>query len=83
MNGKQFFGMYWALYLIIMFVTFSNAKSFIQAGIIMVLVILIAEVDHRYGFYKEARKLKAIKYSPARKLEDTNSLKRQLRLFYE
>lgn len=57
MNGKQFFGMYWALYLIIMFVTFSNAKSFIQSGIVMALVIFISEVDHRYGFYKEARKL--------------------------
>ncbi|MGN4613871.1 hypothetical protein ACTFOZ_15675 [Bacillus cereus group sp. MYBK71-2] len=56
MNSKQFFGMYWALYLIIMFVTFSNSKSFIQAGIIMALVIFISEVDHRYGFYKGSKK---------------------------
>ncbi|EEL08450.1 hypothetical protein bcere0015_53660 [Bacillus cereus BDRD-Cer4] len=34
-------------------------------------------------FIREARKLKANKYSPARKLEDTNSLKQQLWLFYE
>ena len=47
----------------------------------MALVILISEVDHKYGFYKEARRLKANKYSPARKLEDTNSLKQQLQLF--
>ncbi|OJE29650.1 hypothetical protein A9490_27155 [Bacillus thuringiensis] len=59
MNGKQFFGMYLALYLIIMFVTFSNAKSFIQAGIIMTLVILISEVDHKYGFYKGSKKVKS------------------------
>ena len=59
MNGKQFFGMYWALYLIIMFVTFSNAKSFIQAGIILVLVILISEVDHKYGFYQGSKKAKS------------------------
>ncbi|ASZ66151.1 MULTISPECIES: hypothetical protein [Bacillus cereus group] len=58
MNGKQFFGMYLALYLIIMFVTFSNVKSFLQAGIIMALVILISEVDHKYGFYKESKKAK-------------------------
>ncbi|MEB9454421.1 hypothetical protein [Bacillus anthracis] len=56
MNGKKFFGMYLALYLIIMFVTFSNAKSFVQAGIIMALVILISEVDHKYGFYKGSKK---------------------------
>ncbi|MED1093933.1 hypothetical protein [Bacillus paramycoides] len=56
MNGKQFFGMYSALYLIIMFLTFGNAKTFIQAGIVMVLVIFIAEVDHRYGFYKGSKK---------------------------
>ncbi|TXR73459.1 hypothetical protein DN400_17840 [Bacillus sp. AR8-1] len=59
MNSKQFFGMYWALYLIIMFVTFSNTKSFIQAGIIMALVILISEVDHKYGFYKGSKKAKS------------------------
>lgn len=59
MNGKQFFGMYLALYLIIMFVTFSNAKSFVQAGIILVLVILISEVDHKYGFYKGSKKAKS------------------------
>ncbi|MBG9841794.1 MULTISPECIES: hypothetical protein [Bacillus cereus group] len=59
MNGKQFFGMYLALYLIIMFVTFSNAKSFVQAGIIMALVILISEVDHKYGFYKGSKKAKS------------------------
>ncbi|MCU4724230.1 MULTISPECIES: hypothetical protein [Bacillus cereus group] len=59
MNSKQFFGIYLALYLIIMFVTFSNAKSFIEAGIIMVLVILIAEVNHRYGFYKGSKKAKS------------------------
>ncbi|AXY05509.1 hypothetical protein CUC43_29480 [Bacillus thuringiensis LM1212] len=59
MNGKQFFGMYLALYLIIMFVAFSNAKSFVQAGIIMVLVILISEVDHKYGFYKGSKKAKS------------------------
>ncbi|HDR7791270.1 hypothetical protein COJ60_29615 [Bacillus cereus] len=59
MNGKQFFGMYLALYLIIMFVTFSNAKSFVQAGIIMALVILISEVDHKYGFYKGSKKVKS------------------------
>ncbi|HDR4462022.1 MULTISPECIES: hypothetical protein [Bacillus] len=58
MNGKQFFGMYLALYLIIMFVTFSNVKSFLQAGIIMALVILISEVDHKYGFYKGSKKAK-------------------------
>lgn len=58
MNGKQFFGMYLALYLIIMFVTFSNAKSFVQAVIIMALVILISEVDHKYGFYKGSKKPK-------------------------
>ncbi|UYW68504.1 hypothetical protein [Bacillus cereus] len=58
MNSKQFFGMYWALYLIIMFVTFSNSKSFMQAGIIMALVIFISEVDHRYGFYKGSKKAK-------------------------
>ncbi|MGE1105903.1 hypothetical protein ACQJ2X_07620 [Bacillus wiedmannii] len=58
MNSKQFFGMYWALYLIIMFVTFSNSKSFIQVGIIMALVIFISEVDHRYGFYKGSKKAK-------------------------
>ncbi|MDX5912370.1 hypothetical protein SIL10_29100 [Bacillus cereus group sp. BfR-BA-01029] len=58
MNSKQFFGMYWALYLIIMFVTFSNSKSFIQSGIIMALVIFISEVDHRYGFYKGSKKAK-------------------------
>lgn len=59
MNSKQFLGMYWALYLIIMFVTFSNSKSFIQSGIIMVLVIFISEVDHRYGFYKGSKKAKS------------------------
>ncbi|MGG3116461.1 hypothetical protein [Bacillus paranthracis] len=59
MNSKQFFGMYWALYLIIMFVTFSNTKSFIQAGFVMVLVIFISEVDHRYGFYKGSKKAKS------------------------
>lgn len=59
MNGKQFFGMYLALYLVIMFVTFSNAKSFIKAGIIMALVILISEVDHKYGFYKGSKKAKS------------------------
>ncbi len=59
MNSKQFFGMYWALYLIIMFVTFSNTKSFIQAGIIMALIILISEVDHKYGFYKGSKKAKS------------------------
>ncbi|MBG9876210.1 MULTISPECIES: hypothetical protein [Bacillus cereus group] len=59
MNGKQFFGMYLALYLIIMFVTFSNAKSFVQAGIILALVILISEVDHKYGFYKGSKKAKS------------------------
>lgn len=59
MNGKQFFGMYLALYLIIMFVTFSNEKSFVQAGIIMALVILISEVDHKYGFYKGSKKAKS------------------------
>ncbi|GAB6485845.1 TPA: hypothetical protein QC443_001458 [Bacillus cereus] len=59
MNSKQFFGMYWALYLIIMFVTFSNTKSFIQAGLVMVLVIFISEVDHRYGFYKGSKKAKS------------------------
>lgn len=58
MNSKHFFGMYLALYLIIMFVTFSNTKSFIQAGIIMALVILISEVDHKYGFYKGSKKAK-------------------------
>ncbi|RAS98862.1 hypothetical protein A6E22_25485 [Bacillus cereus] len=51
--------MYWALYLIIMFVTFSNTKSFIQAGLVMVLVIFISEVDHRYGFYKGSKKAKS------------------------
>ncbi|AXY08522.1 hypothetical protein CUC43_17675 [Bacillus thuringiensis LM1212] len=59
MNSKQFFGMYWALYLIIMFVTFSHTKSFIQAGLVMVLVIFISEVDHRYGFYKGSKKAKS------------------------
>ncbi|AXY07429.1 hypothetical protein CUC43_11425 [Bacillus thuringiensis LM1212] len=59
MNSKQFFGMYWALYLIIMFVTFSNTKSFIQAGLVMILVIFISEVDHRYGFYKGSKKAKS------------------------
>ena len=59
MNSKQFFGMYWALYLIIMFVTFSNTKSFIQAGLVMVLVIFISEVDHQYGFYKGSKKAKS------------------------
>ncbi|MDX5866182.1 hypothetical protein SIL80_09800 [Bacillus cereus group sp. BfR-BA-01119] len=59
MNSKQFLGMYWALYLIIMFVTFSNTKSFIQAGLVMVLVIFISEVDHRYGFYKGSKKAKS------------------------
>ncbi|EJQ93154.1 hypothetical protein IGW_02755 [Bacillus cereus ISP3191] len=58
MNGKKFFWIYLALYLIIMFVTFSNAKSFVQAGIIMALVILISEVDHKYGFYKGSKKSK-------------------------
>ncbi|MFE7375462.1 DUF3983 domain-containing protein [Bacillus cereus] len=31
---------------------------FVKAGIIMVLVILITEVDHRYGFYKGSKKAK-------------------------
>lgn len=61
MNGKQFFGTYWALYLIIMFITFSNAKSFIQATIILILVIFISEADHRYGFYKGSKKANEMK----------------------
>ncbi|EKS7870501.1 TPA: DUF3983 domain-containing protein [Bacillus cereus] len=32
---------------------------FVKAGIIMVLVIMIAEVDHRYGFYKGSKKAKS------------------------
>ncbi|PFD94631.1 hypothetical protein CN275_00110 [Bacillus anthracis] len=61
MNGKQFFGTYWALYLIIMFITFSNAKSFIQATIVLILVIFISEADHRYGFYKGIQKANKMK----------------------
>lgn len=52
MNSKTFTGMYLALYSIILFLVVGNSKSFIQAAIVMGLVILIAEVDHRYGFYK-------------------------------
>ncbi|PGM07205.1 hypothetical protein CN938_22085 [Bacillus thuringiensis] len=50
--------MYGALYLIIMFLVFENAKSFIQAAIVMILVMFIAEVDHRYGYYKGNKKSK-------------------------
>ncbi|EEK91796.1 hypothetical protein bcere0012_53500 [Bacillus cereus BDRD-ST24] len=35
---------------------FENTKSFISAAIVMILVMLIAEVDHRYGFYKGSKK---------------------------
>ncbi|PEV02179.1 hypothetical protein CN417_28615 [Bacillus thuringiensis] len=52
MNSKLFTGMYGALYLVILFLVFENTKSFISAAIVMILVMLIAEVDHRYGFYK-------------------------------
>ncbi|MEK4745872.1 hypothetical protein [Bacillus sp. FSL R9-9481] len=58
MNSKMFYGMYGALYLIIMFLVFENAKSFIQAAIVMILVMFIAEVDHRYGYYKGNKKSK-------------------------
>lgn len=58
MNSKLFTGLYGALYLIIMFLVFGNAESFIQAGIVMILVIFIAEVDHRYGYYKGTKKSK-------------------------
>ncbi|WP_242300257.1 hypothetical protein [Bacillus cereus group sp. BfR-BA-01448] len=58
MNSKRFYGMYGALYLIIMFLVFGNAKSFIQAAIVMILVMFIAEVDHRYGYYKGNKKSK-------------------------
>ncbi|WP_267418776.1 hypothetical protein [Bacillus sp. GC_Bacil_1] len=58
MNSKLFYGMYGALYLIIMFLVFENAKSFIQAAIVMILVMFIAEVDHRYGYYKGNKKSK-------------------------
>ncbi|WP_255302122.1 hypothetical protein [Bacillus thuringiensis] len=58
MNDKQYFGMYLGLYLIIMFLVMGNAKSFIQAGIVMVLVIFIAEVDYKHGYYKASKKKK-------------------------
>lgn len=58
MNSKLFTGMYGALYLIIMFLVFGNAENFIQAAIVMILVIFIAEVDHRYGYYKGTKKSK-------------------------
>ncbi|PGA79632.1 hypothetical protein COL94_28885 [Bacillus wiedmannii] len=52
MNSKLFTGMYGALYLVILFLVFENSKSFISAAIVMILVMFIAEVDHKYGFYK-------------------------------
>ncbi|MDA2519314.1 hypothetical protein PDN73_26490 [Bacillus cereus] len=56
MNSKIFTGMYGALYLVILFLVFENTKSFISAAIVMILVMFIAEVDHRYGFYKGSKK---------------------------
>jgi hypothetical protein len=56
MKLNKYDGMYWAFYLVIMFIVFGNAKSFISAAAIMVLVVLISEVDHRHGYFKANRK---------------------------